>query len=222
MVQFLFALFFVYKLPFCSNLLALFLLVKQCVTGYNFQVMAILSRVRGFWSSFSFVKNVKKMRSALMDYLRGEGVKCEVKDGAVLFNYEGEEFAASFVDGEECAGCLVTRSIEKEEYSSLPSTEKAFIVDAVNGRYEHYIKVCAYKNSVDVLSGFYFTSERMMLRLFVKHLEQMQECIDDVERLIGRRAAECCKPSNAQRRIGFYIPEETSEGEEAKISAKKG
>ena len=49
--------------------------------------MAILSKVTGFWDGLSFVKNIKRMRNALMDYLTGEGVKCEVKDGDVLFCY---------------------------------------------------------------------------------------------------------------------------------------
>ena len=36
--------------------------------------MAILSKVTGFWDGFSFVKNVKKMREALIEYLRRRGL----------------------------------------------------------------------------------------------------------------------------------------------------
>ena len=37
------------------------------------------------FSGFSFVKNVSKLRKTAIDYFKSEGIKCEVKDGELLF-----------------------------------------------------------------------------------------------------------------------------------------
>ena len=34
--------------------------------------------ITGFWSKFSFVGNVSKMRKALVEYLTDEGIKCDL------------------------------------------------------------------------------------------------------------------------------------------------
>ena len=46
-----------------------------------------LSRATNFWRSFSFVGNTSKMRKALIAYLQDEGLKCDLSDGNVLFEY---------------------------------------------------------------------------------------------------------------------------------------
>ena len=46
-----------------------------------------LRKVVSFWKSMFFMGNVYKMRKSLMEYLREEGLDCEVKDGEILIKY---------------------------------------------------------------------------------------------------------------------------------------
>ena len=182
--------------------------------------MAILSKVTGFWDSLSFVKNTKRMRGALMDYLAGEGVKCEVKDGGVLFCYEDHEYEASFVVEGDCAECVISGGVANDTCEALPAKEKAIVADIANGRCGYNTKVCTFDECIAVTNCFCFTSRRMMLQLFVKHLEQLDSSLHLVEHIVDKMAGQCNSPAAPRRQIGFIVQGEDSEGGKLKISAQ--
>ena len=58
--------------------------------------IANLRKVTGFWKNLTFTGNVCKMRSVLNEYLKGEGLKSEITDGLVLFEFDDSHFNANF------------------------------------------------------------------------------------------------------------------------------
>lgn len=184
--------------------------------------MALLSKVTGFWDSFSFVKNVKRARIALVHYLIEEGVKCEVKDGGVTFVYDDTDFFADFGTEGDYAECVITCKCEHDEYEALPGADKACIAAEVNLRCGHQVKVCAYNEEIETTSSFYFTDEKMMINLFVRHLEEINDCISVVNRIAIHKIEKNKATNTAKQRrhIGFVFPEAKHDDEEVKISAK--
>ena len=171
--------------------------------------MAILSRVTGFWDSFSFVKNVKKMRKALVEYLTDEGIKCEIKDGCVICEYQGEIYTINFAAGEDYAECGIVYECEADEYVSLDITDKTFIADKVNTDLYNHATVYAYNDSFKIDSTFYFTSKNMWNELFIKHFNELNEAVAMAMDIICEKIADDDKDDTEKpRRIGFCVPEQ--------------
>lgn len=191
-------------------------------TNKNIGNMALLSKVTGFWDSFSFVKNVKRARIALVHYLTEEGVKCEVKDGGVAFVYDDTEFFADFGTEDDYAECVITRKCEYDEYEALSGADKASIAAEVNLKCGYHVNVCAYNEEIETTSSFYFTDEKMMINLFVRHLEEINDCISVVNRIALHKIEKSRTTNTAKQRrhIGFVFPEARHDDEEVKISAK--
>ena len=55
---------------------------------------------------FSFTGNVDKIRKALLDYFKREGVKCEIKDGSVAFEFDDYVYEVNFVIHDNYAECV--------------------------------------------------------------------------------------------------------------------
>lgn len=182
--------------------------------------MAILSKVTGFWESLSFVKNTKKMRKTLMDYLQGEGVKCEVKDGGVFFCYADKEYVLSFIVEENYTKCVICGDATNDGYESLPRLDRCIIADKANIHCGYTTKACVFDEHIEVSETFYFTSRRMMLQLFIKHFEQLENCLYAVEHLLCERVEKQKSSVTPRRQIGFIVPREESESELLKISAQ--
>lgn len=64
-----------------------------------------------------------------------------------------------------------------DSYTALDLAEKTFIADKANISADNHAVVYAYSESIKVWSTFYFTSKSMMLELFVKHFDELNDCI---------------------------------------------
>ena len=53
------------------------------------------------FSVFSFVKNVGKLRKTAIDYFKSEGIKCEVKDGELLFWFKDNVYTLQLCEGDD-------------------------------------------------------------------------------------------------------------------------
>ena len=60
----------------------------------------------------------------------------------------------------------------------------------------------------------------MMLRLFVKHLEQLDNSLHLVEQIVDKMAGQCNSSAAPRRQIGFVVQGEDSEDGKLKISAQ--
>lgn len=178
-----------------------------------------------FFSGLSFVSSVSKMRKALIEYFKEEGILCEVKDGALLFEYDEVHYCVNFVDGEDYAECGIVYSLADEAYAALEQSEKTFIATKVNNEVDNHATLYVYNDSLKVVTTFYFTSKKMMMALFLKHFNELRDCISATIEL----AKECINEALSEneeadkpRQIGFCVQEtETDEKEEMKVSAKR-
>ena len=65
--------------------------------------MVYLQSIKNYCERFWFTSNVVKLRIALMDYFRQEGIKCKLEDGHVNFDYGDYEFNTKFMVFEDYA-----------------------------------------------------------------------------------------------------------------------
>lgn len=177
-----------------------------------------------FWSTLSFTGNVRKMRKALMEYFMEEGISCEVKDGALLFEYEEDWYVVNFAAGEGYAECGIVYSLEDESYTSLDVSDKTFIAAKVNNEIDNHATVQVYNESIKIFSTFYFTSKKMMMHLFLKHFDELRECIAATIKLTG----ECINDAQKEidetaktQQIGFCVQKDERDEKETKVSAQK-
>ncbi len=188
--------------------------------------MAILSKVTGFWDGFSFVKNVKKMREALIEYFKEEGIACEIKDGSLLFEYDECHYTVNFAAGDDYAECGIIYSIEDEAYTALELGDKTFIAAKTNNEVDNHAIVYVYNESIKLASTFYFTSKKMMLELFIKHFNELRECTATVIELTLEHinsAQDAAEDANRPKRVGFCVSEqnENVNGNDVAVVAKK-
>ena len=104
--------------------------------------MVILNNVANFWSSLSFKGNINKMRKCLLNYLKNEGIKCEIKDGWIIFEFNDSIYEVNFLVGSKCAECVIAFEIYDEalvpdDYKTTVETVKvdmkAITSDIKNG-----------------------------------------------------------------------------------------
>ena len=186
--------------------------------------MAISNKISGIFSGFSFTNNIGKMRKALVEYLTDEGIKCEIKDGSVVCEYQEGTYTVNFAAGEDYAECGIVYESGDDSYTALDLAEKTFIADKTNIELENHAVVYAYNESIKVCSTFYFTSKSMMLELFVKHFDELNECLGvalDVANEIMQGDAE--EGEEKPKQIGFCVPEqnESVNGNNVAAVAKK-
>lgn len=180
-----------------------------------------LRQVTGFWNNLTFTGNMRRMRSALTNYLSEEGLKSRIEDGLVLFEFDDNHFCASFCIDEGYPECEITYEIEDEEYESLSLQDKTYISDKVNTDMEKHCIVYTFNDSIKVTTSFYFTGKKMMLKLFSKHFQELTESVD-LTLHITKSKIKNYNERNC-RRIGFtmdnYVQSEDN-NESVQIAAK--
>ena len=175
-----------------------------------------------FFSGFSFVKNVSKLRKTAIDYFKSEGIKCEVKDGELLFWFKDNVYTLQLCEGDDYAECGIVYECNADEYAALSTEEKTFIADKVNTDLYNHATVYAYNDSIKIDSTFYFTSKKMWVELFIKHFNELNESVQLAFDIIGdmvTSADEAEKP----KKIGFCVPEqnENTNGNDVAAVTKK-
>lgn len=179
-----------------------------------------LRKMNGFWRSLSFVGNECKMRSTLMEYLQEEGLKCQLEDGIVIFEFNECHFNALFNLHDGFAECVMYYQCGGEEYETLEMPDKTFISDKVNTETENHCTVLAFNDNLRIETSFYFSNKRMMLNLFSQHFEELTESIDMAIDIACEKAE--AHKANKNRRIGFNAePCSKQQSEPERIQAIK-
>ena len=184
--------------------------------------MVNLHSIKNYCERFWFTPNVVNLRIALMDYFRQEGIKCKLEEGHVNFDYGDYEFNAVFKVFDNYAECIIESDCEDEDYENLVVKEKALLVALVNIGEDNHCVVKAYDDVVEVKTFFYFTSTKMMLKIFCERLNELIGSLRQLDKVLTDKKNESreFKP----RRIGFYIEtedrEESEEEDDFKIVAK--
>jgi len=180
-----------------------------------------LRKATSFWKSLFFMGNVSKMRKCLMAYLTEEGLKCELVDGDVIFEFNDCHFSTSFVVNDDFSECLISYRCEDEDYEKLDMADKTFMADKVNTDMENHAIVYAFNDSIQVTTSFYFTSKDMMIDLFSKHFEELTESLNEAIDIVCSKMEEQKKVQS--RRIGFNTESykhEDAEPDSNQVAAK--
>lgn len=184
--------------------------------------MAISNTLSGFFGGFT--SNITKLRKVAIDYFASEGIKCEVKDGELLFWFKDNVYTLQLCEGDDYAECGIVYECEADEYVSLDITDKTFIADKVNTDLYNHATVYAYNDSIKIDSTFYFTSKKMWTALFIKHFNELNEAVAMAMDIICEKIADDDKDDTEKpRRIGFCVPEqnENTKGNDVAAVAKK-
>ena len=183
--------------------------------------MAISNKFSGFFGGFT--SNIAKLRKAVMVYFASEGIACEIKDGELLFKFNDSIYTLQLGTGDDYAECAIVYECNAEEYTSLDITDKTFLADKVNTELENHATVYAFNDTLKVVSTFYFTSKSMLIDLFVKHFNELNESVGMALGIIGDKIAESAEIEDKPKQIGFCVPEqnENSNGNDVAAVAKK-
>ena len=169
--------------------------------------MAISNNFSGLLSGLSFTGNISKLRKAIMEFFESEGIACEIKDGDLLLQFNDSVYTLLFGIGNEYAECGIVYECNAEEYVNMEQHDKTFLADKVNTELENHATVYAFNDSFKVTSTFYFTSKKMLVDLFIKHFNELNESVGMAMGIIGdmvTSADEAEKP----KKIGFCMPEQ--------------
>lgn len=137
-----------------------------------------------------------------MDYLQEEGLKCQLEDGIVIFDYNESHYSTHFQVHNGFAECEICYETCAEDYEALELSDKTFIADKANTDVENHCKVLAFNNSLRIETSFYFTNKRMMINLFSQHFDELNESLS-VAMEIGYEKVDAHK-ANKSRSIGFH------------------
>lgn len=179
-----------------------------------------LRKATSFWKSLFFMGNICKMRKSVMKYLTEEGLKCDLVDGDVVFEYNECHFCTSFILSDNYAECIINYRCEDDNYEKLDMNDKTFMADKVNTDNENHATVYAFNDSIQVTTSFYFTSKNMMIDLFSKHFEELTSSIDEAIDIVCAKMEDQKK---VQRLIGFNVDSyknENIEPDSNQIAAK--
>lgn len=181
--------------------------------------MAISNTLSGFFGGFT--SNITKLRKTAIDYFKSEGIKCEVKDGELLFWFKDNVYTLQLCEGDDYAECGIVYECDADEYVFLELADKAFVADKVNTDLYNHATVYAYGDSIKIDSTFYFTSKKMWVELFIKHFNELNESVRLAFDIIGdmvTSADEVEKP----KKIGFCVPEQNENTNGNDVAARKG
>ena len=169
--------------------------------------MAISNTLSGFFGGFT--SNIGKLRKAAMDYFASEGIACEIKDGELLFKFNDSIYTLQLGTGDDYAECAIVYECEAEEYVALDITDKTFIADKVNTDLFNHATVYAYNDSIKIDSTFYFTSKKMLVELFIKHFNELNESVGMALEIISDKiASEAEEEAEKPKKIGFCVYEQ--------------
>ena len=179
-----------------------------------------LRKMNGFWRGLSFIDNQCKMRTTLMEYLHEEGLKCQLEDGILIFEFNECNFHTQFTLHNGFAECEISYQCGGEDYEALEMQDKTFIADKVNTEMDNHCTVLAFNDNFRVNTSFYFSNKRMLLNLFSQHFEELTESIE-MTMDIACDKVEAHKAYKS-RRIGFNAePCNKQQIESEKIQAIK-
>ena len=182
--------------------------------------MAISNIFSGFFGGFT--SDIAKLRKEAMNYFASEGIAYEIKDGELLFKFNGSIYTLQLGTGDDYAECAIVYGCNADEYLSLDPTDKTFIADKVNTELYNHATLYAYNDAFKIDSTFYFTSKKMWVELFIKHFNELNESVQLAFDIIGdmvTSADEAEKP----KKIGFCVLEqnENTNGNDVAAVAKK-
>lgn len=159
-----------------------------------------LRKVTGFWKNLFFMGNVCKMRKALILYLAGEGIRADLCDGLVVFDYASQRFIVGFDEMDGYAECCLCSRYESEDYKQMEDDDKAFMAARINSDENVHAVVQVFEEYLIVQSSFCFSSKQMMLDLFCLYFQDLAGKISAAKDEISDY-----EPSKPAKRIGFYI-----------------
>lgn len=171
-----------------------------------------LHSIKNCCERFWFAPNVIKLRIALMNYFRQEGIKCKLKDSQVNFDYDKYEFDAEFKVFDGFTECIIESIYEDDDYEKLDVKEKTFIADKVNTEEVNHCVTRAYNNTVEVHTSFYFTNTEMMLTIFCDRLSELVSSLKQLDKVLKDKKDDY-KAFKSQR-VGFYIETDDCEEDE--------
>ncbi len=180
-----------------------------------------LRKVASFWKSLFFMGNVYKMRKSLMSYLQEEGIKCEIKDGEIIMEFNESYFSCVINECEGYNECSIMYQCQDEGYSKLDLQDKTFMADKVNTDIENHATVYTYDEIFRVKTSFYFTSKQMLLNLFASHFEELVNSINESIDILQSKIEE--HKNYQTRKIGFNVEsykQPKSQSEEVQVAAK--
>lgn len=184
--------------------------------------MAISNTLSGFFGGFT--SNITKLRKTAIDYFKSEGIKCEVKDGELLFWFKDNVYTLQLCEGDDYAECGIVYECDADEYAALSTEEKTFIADKVNTDLYNHATVYAYNDSFKIDSTFYFTSKNMWNELFIKHFNELNESVRMAWEIIcDKTTCKAEEEAEKPKKIGFCVPEqnENTNGNDVAAVAKK-
>ena len=184
--------------------------------------MVNLQNIKSCCERFWFTPNLVNLRIALIDYFRQEGIKCKLEDGHVNFDYGDYEFNAEFKVFEDYAECIIESDCEDDDYENLEAKDKALLADQVNIGKDNHCLVKAYNDLVEVITFFYFTNTKMMLKIFCDRLNELVGSLRQLDEFLTEKKNEY--RAYKTRRVGFYIEteerEESEEEDDFEVAAK--
>ena len=183
--------------------------------------MAISNTLSGFFGGFT--SNITKLRKTAIDYFKSEGIKCEVKDGELLFWFKDNVYTLQLCEGDDYAECGIVYECNADEYVFLELADKAFVADKVNIDLYNHATVYAYNDSIKIDSTFYFTSKEMWTELFIKHFNELNEAVAMAMDIICDKIADDDKDdAEKPKQIGFCVPEQNENTNGNDVAARKG
>ena len=182
--------------------------------------MAISNTFSGLFGGFT--SNITKLRKAIISYFTSEGIEYKIKDGELLFWFNDNVYTMVFGAGNGYAECAIVYECGADEYVALEQHDKTFIADKVNTDLENHATVYAFNDSFKVVSTFYFTSKSMLIDLFIKHFNELNESAGMALDIIRDKIAETTEDEKPKQ-IGFCVPEqnENTNGNDVAAVAKK-
>lgn len=181
----------------------------------------MLNNITDFWSGLSFTKNINKMRKVLMDFFNAEGITCEIKDGVLLFEYKDSWYIINFATGDDFAECGIVYSVEEKTFEALELSDKTFIAAKVNNELDNHAVMYVYNEGFKVATTFYFTSKKMLMKLFTKHFNELTDTIAGVIEIVRENITVEAEQEkeNAPQQIGFCVQPE--KGDDDGVAAEK-
>lgn len=158
--------------------------------------------VISFWKRMSFKHNINKMRQAVVNYLKGEGIQADMKDGAIQVRFEDFYYMVEFDLEDEYPRCDITFRVKDEDYVALELSRKTFIADKANTDEWRLSTVKAFNETLVIDTQFYFVNKDMLLSLFYTYFTDLKATVDDVGELF-RNELEKNEEKKEKRPIGF-------------------
>lgn len=177
-----------------------------------------LRKVAGIWKGMFLMGNVCKMRKVLARYLDEEGMMSRIKDGQVIFDFDGCTFNTDFDIKDGYAECCIRYAHSNKDFDSLDAEDRNFIAAKANTDLQNHCKALPFKDCIRLESSFYFSNKQMMLDLFRAHFREMTESLTIVMKAKTRKMVNRVVKS---RRIGFYIDTDSNPEQEVETVVAK-